>query len=55
MKKSISHLRSINNLFKPYLQGLATYDLTYVTSRNNEVKNKELLKYPAKDTNKGKN
>ena len=41
------HRRNSNNLFNPNDQGLSTYDLTYVTSRNNKKKTEELMK----DTN----
>ncbi len=34
--------RNISDLFKPNVQGLTTYDLTYVTAKNNEKRNLEL-------------
>ena|GEM_PF-6808526 len=37
------HRKNSSNLFDPNIQGLSTYDLTYITSVQNRVKNEELL------------
>ena len=37
------HRKNSSNLFDPNIQGLSTYDLTYITSAQNRVKNEELL------------
>ncbi|WP_193742716.1 MULTISPECIES: hypothetical protein [unclassified Prochlorococcus] len=42
MKKRIRHFKKPNNLFNPNGQGISTYDLTYVTSNNNKIRNEEL-------------
>ena len=36
MKKDYRQFRNISDLFNPNNNGITTYDLTYVTSRNNE-------------------
>ena len=34
--------KNSSNLFDPNMHGLSTYDLTYVTSNHNRMKNEEL-------------
>ena len=43
MYKKARHKKNSSNLFDPNIQGLSTYDLTYITSVQNRVKNEELL------------
>ncbi len=42
MKKNYRQFRNISDLFNPNNNGIATYDLTYVTSRNNEKRANDL-------------
>ena len=53
MERANRYPRNIDNLFKPCYQGLTTYDLTYVTARNNEEKNRELFEHDKGSYNNG--
>ena len=43
MNQKPRYRKNSSNLFDPNIQGLSTYDLTYITSVQNRVKNEELL------------
>ncbi len=47
------HISRISNLFKPSSHGFTTYDMTYVTSRNNDQKDFEREPIALKGSNQG--
>ncbi len=42
MEQKIRRRRNSSNLFNPSSQGLTTYDVAYVTAKNNQIRNEEI-------------